>query len=63
LIYINNIVDDGNSSIRLFADNTGLNKIIENPIDAAKHLKNDLQKFMKGQRPGWLLLIRPKQNA
>ena len=37
-LYINDIVEDINSYIRLFADDTSLNIILENPVDAAVEL-------------------------
>ena len=42
LIYINDIVHNINSSIRLFADDTSLYIIVENPIQAATILNSDL---------------------
>ena len=45
LLYINDIVEDINSSIRLFADDTSLYIIVDNPIQAAEQLNSDLQKI------------------
>ena len=45
LIYINYIVHNINSSIRLFADDTSLCIIVENPIQAATVLNSDLSQI------------------
>ena len=45
LLYINDIVEDINSSIRLFADDTSLYIIVDNPFQAAEQLNSDLQKI------------------
>ena len=45
LIYINDIVYDIHSCIRLFADDTSLYIIVENPISAADELNADLAKL------------------
>ena len=45
LIYINDIVENIHSSIRLFADDTSLYIVVEDPIDAANQLNEDLQKI------------------
>ena len=45
IIYINDIVRRINSSIRLFADETSLYIIVENPIQAATILNSDLSKI------------------
>ena len=45
LIYINDIVDDIGSVIRLFADDTSLYLAVDNPIDAANVLNSDLNKI------------------
>ncbi|KAK3101624.1 hypothetical protein FSP39_004973 [Pinctada imbricata] len=42
LIYINDIVQDINSSIKLFADDTTLYVIVDSPASAANSLNNDL---------------------
>ena len=44
LIYINDIVDDIHSCIRLFADDSSLYTIVDNPISAAEELNADLAK-------------------
>ena len=45
LIYINDIVRNINSSIRLFADDISLYIIVENPIQAATILNSDLSQI------------------
>ena len=45
LIYINDIVEDIHSSIRLFADDTSLYIIVDNPLLAANTLNADLTKL------------------
>ena len=45
LLYINDIVEDINSSIRLFADDTTLYIIVDDPIQAAEQLNLDLAKI------------------
>ena len=47
LVYINDIVRNINSSIRLFADNTILYVIVENPQSAARSLNIDLETINK----------------
>jgi hypothetical protein len=51
-IYINDIVADINSSIKLFADDTSLYMIVDDPVDAAETLNTDLT--MK-----WLVKFNP----
>ena len=45
LVYINNIVENIHSSIRLFADDTSLYIIVDDPINAATQLNNYLDKI------------------
>ena len=45
LVYINDIVEDINSTIRLFADDTSLYVILDNPTDAAEKLNSDMEKI------------------
>ena len=45
LIYINDIVRDLDSNIRLFADETSLYIVVENPANAALNLNADLLKI------------------
>ena len=59
LIYINDIVVDIHSSIRLFADDTSLYIIVDNPQQAANLLNADLT---YGLLDGLYLLIPPNLN-
>ena len=45
LLYINDIVVDINSSIKLYADDTSLYIIVDDPIQAAEQLNLDLAKI------------------
>ena len=45
LVYINDIVENINSSIRLFADDTSLYIIVDDPVNASNQLNNDLYKI------------------
>ena len=47
LVYINDIVRNINSSLRLFADDTSLYIIVENPQSAARSLNIDLETINK----------------
>ena len=46
LIYINDIVEDIESVIKLFADDTSVYLCLENPHIRAEILNNDLEKIM-----------------
>ena len=52
LLYINDIVKDIGSNIRIFADDTSLFIIVENPEVAADTLNTDLAKWQLGLRHG-----------
>ena len=45
LLYINDIVTDFGLNIRLFADDTSLYIVVDNPVEAANSLNNDLDNF------------------
>ncbi len=45
LLYINDIVTDITSNIRLFADDTSLYLVVEDPVTAATVMNNDLEKI------------------
>ena len=47
LIYINDIVDDIESVIKLFADDTSMYLCLENPHILAEILNTDLEKIMQ----------------
>ena len=52
LIYINDIVEDIHSSIRLFADDTSLYIIVDDRTESAVTLNSDLQKSKNGYLNG-----------
>ena len=58
LIYINDIVRNINSSIRLFADDTSLYIIVENPIQEATILNSDLSQIYTWAS-NWLVTFNP----
>ena len=58
LLYINDIVVDIRSSIRLFADDTSLYIIVDNPDHAAQLLNADLNKITKWSET-WLVKFNP----
>ena len=62
LVYINDIVENIHSSIRLFADDTNLYIIVDDPIDSANQFNNDLQMIHLWAKT-WLVTFNPaKQN-
>ena len=54
LIYINDIVLNVNSTVRLFADDTSLYLIVNNPTEAARCLNSDLE-LMYQWAESWLV--------
>ena len=58
LLYINDIVEDINSSIRLFADDTGLYIIVDGSIQAAEQLNLGLAKIHRWADK-WLVTFNP----
>ena len=61
LIYINDIVHDIGSNIRLFADDTSLFIIVDNPLIAATNLKTDLEKISRWATT-WLVSFNPTKT-
>ena len=61
LIYINDIVDDIGSVIRLFADDTSLYLVVDNPIDAANVLHSDFNKIHLWAKK-WLVTFNPSKS-
>ena len=61
LIFINDIVVDINANIRLFADDTSLYLIIDDPATAAVTLNSDLLKISNWTRR-WLVTFNPKKT-
>ena len=58
LAYINDIVEDINSFIRLFADDTSLYIIVENPFVSAEILNSDIAKVHRCATE-WLVTFNP----
>ena len=61
LVYINDIVENIHSSIRLFADDTSLYIIVDDPVDAAYQLNNDLLKIHEWAKQ-WLVKFNPAKS-
>lgn len=61
LLYINDIVENINSSIRLFADDTSLYIIVDNPVDAANQLNQDLS-TLHHWATKWLVTFNPLKS-
>ena len=58
LVYINDIVNDIGSNIRLFADDTSLYIVVDNPLVAAETLNADLEKISCWAAT-WLVTFNP----
>lgn len=61
LLYINDIVNDIGSHIRLFADDTSLYIVVENPNEAAELLNVDLEKITTWAKQ-WLVTFNPPKT-
>ena len=61
LIYINDIVNDINSKIRLFADDTSLYLIVDNPTETARLINSDLEKIHLWSKQ-WLVDFNPSKT-
>ena len=61
LLYINDIVNDIGSNIRLFADDTSLFIIVDNPVTAAECLNSDLNKLSRWAAT-WLVTFNPSKT-
>ena len=61
LIYINDIVENINSSIRLFADDSSLYIIVNDPLDAAITLNIDLSR-VNAWATKWLVSFNPAKS-
>ena len=61
LIYINDIVNDISSAIRLFADDTSLYLIVDNPVTSADTINNDLQ-IINSWSTAWLVDFNPSKT-
>ena len=58
LLFINDIVTDIGSNVRLFADDTSLYIIVDNPTTAAELLNLDLENIIKWAKT-WLVTFNP----
>ncbi|MCG8046489.1 MAG: reverse transcriptase domain-containing protein [Candidatus Thiodiazotropha endolucinida] len=61
LLYINDIVVDIGSNIRLFADDTSLFIVVDNPETAANCLNSDLSKISQWAKT-WLVSFNPSKT-
>lgn len=61
LIYINDIVENINSKIRLFADDTSLYLVVDNPVTSAEQLNSDMSKI-KEWASKWLVTFNPSKT-
>ncbi len=61
LIYINDIVTEIHSNIRLFADDTSLYFIVDDPITASQTLNDDLEKIHTWSK-NWLVDFNPNKT-
>ena len=61
LIYINDIVDDIHSKIRLFADDTSLYLIVDNPNETAERINSDLERINVWSKQ-WLVDFNPSKT-
>ncbi len=61
LVYINDIVHNIGANIRLFADDTSLSVVVENPAIAARTLNSDLTTISNWAKK-WLVTFNPKKN-
>ena len=61
LIFINDIVDEVNCPIKLFADDTSIYAIVDNPLITSLSLNSDLQKVQNWSNR-WLVNFNPKKT-
>ena len=62
LIYINDIVKDIDTNVRLFADDTSLYIIMDTPVNAAQKLNADLSKI-HNWAIRWLVTFNPSMTV
>ena len=60
LVYINDIVENINSTIILFADDTSLYVIVDNPTDATEKFNSDMEKIYQWASK-WLVTFNPSK--
>ena len=61
LVYINDIVENIHSTIRLFADDTSLYIIVDDPLRAANQINSDLAKIHLWATK-WLVSFNPTKS-
>ena len=61
LVFINDIVENIESGINLFADDNSLSLIIHNPNDAGRILQRDIEKINKWAET-WLVKFNPSKS-
>ena len=61
LIYINDIVEDIHCNIRLFADDTSLYIVVEDPLTASQMLNSDMAKIHQWANK-WLVKFNPAKS-
>ena len=61
LVYINDIVEDIHCKIRLFADNTSLYIIVDNPAESVQMLNSDMEKINQWAKR-WLVSFNPTKS-
>ena len=61
LVYINDIVEDIGSHIRLFTDDTSLFIIVDDPVTSAVRLNTDLEKISRWAIT-WLVIFNPTKS-
>ena len=60
-IFINDIVDEVNFPIKLFADDTSIYAIVDNPLITSLSLNSNLQKVQNWSNR-WLVNFNPKKT-
>ena len=61
LVYINDIVADVDSNMRLFADDTSMFVIVDNPVNSANRLQLDIDRI-SGWADKWLVNFNPSKS-
>ena len=61
LVYINDIVENTESGINLFADDTSLSLVVRNPSDAGITLQDDINKI-NNWAESWLVKFNPAKS-
>ena len=62
MIYINDIVNNIHSNVNLFADDTSLYLIVDEPIDSARQLNSDLDSIHQWAER-WLVKFNPVKSV